>query len=46
MQNITAVGMLKHAGYEVSFGDFMKIGVPFTLVAVTTGYLFIWFVWA
>ncbi|MDY6307974.1 MAG: SLC13 family permease [Oribacterium sp.] len=44
--NITAVGMLKHAGYEVSFGDFMKIGVPFTLVAVTTGYLFIWFVWA
>ena len=43
--NITAVGMLKKNGYETSFGDFMKIGVPFTLTAVTVGYLFIWFVW-
>lgn len=43
--NITAVGMLKKAGYEVSFGDFMKIGIPFTFVAATTGYLFIWAFW-
>jgi len=43
--NITAVGMLKKAGHEVSFGEFMKIGVPFTLVAATTGYLFIWVFW-
>ena len=43
--NITAVGLLRKEGYEVSFPDFMKIGVPFTLTAVMTGYLFIWFFW-
>lgn len=43
--NIAATGMLKKEGYNVSFQDFMKIGVPFTLVAVTTGYLFLWLVW-
>ena len=43
--NITAVGMLKKNGYEVGFGDFARIGIPFTLAAVLTGYLFIWFVW-
>ncbi|MBO4912365.1 MAG: arsenic transporter [Butyrivibrio sp.] len=44
--NIAGVGMLRKEGYEVSFGDFMKIGVPFTLTAVFVGYLFIWFVYA
>lgn len=44
--NITATGLLKREGYEISFGDFAKIGIPFTLIAVMTGYLFIWFVWA
>ena len=44
--NITAVGMLRKNGYEVSFKDFMRIGVPFTLTAVLVGYLYIWFVWA
>ena len=44
--NIAGVGMLRKEGYEVSFGDFMKIGVPFTLTAVIVGYLFIWFVYA
>ncbi len=43
--NITATGLLKKEGYETSFGDFVKIGVPFTLTAVMCGYLFIWFVW-
>lgn len=44
--NITAAGLLKKEGYEISFADFAKIGIPFTLIAVLTGYLFIWFVWA
>ena len=44
--NIAAVGLLKKEGYEVSFPQFMRIGVPYTLVAVLAGYLFIWFVWA
>ncbi len=43
--NITAVGMLKQEGYKVGFGEFMKIGIPFTLVAAGTGYLFVWFIW-
>lgn len=44
--NIAGVGMLRKEGYEVSFGDFMKIGIPFTLTAVIAGYLFVWIVWA
>ena len=43
--NITAAGMLKREGHEISFQDFAKIGIPFTLTAVMIGYLFIWFVW-
>ena len=43
--NIAGVGMLRKEGYEVGFSDFMKIGIPFTLTAVITGYLFVWFIW-
>ena len=43
--NIAGVGMLRKEGYEVKFRDFFKIGIPFTLTAVITGYLFIWLVW-
>ncbi len=44
--NIAAVGLLRKEGYQVSFGEFMRIGLPYTLVAVMAGYLFLWFVWA
>ncbi len=44
--NIAAVGMLRRHGYEVPSKTFMKISVPFTLVAVTAAYIFLWFVWA
>lgn len=43
--NITALGILKKEGYEVSTKEFMKIGVPFTLVAITIGYVLIWILW-
>ena len=43
--NIVACGLLKKEGYHIRFGEFAKIGLPFTLVAVTAAYLFIWFVW-
>jgi len=43
--NITALGILRKNGYEVSNREFMKIGVPFTLTAVTVGYILIWFIW-
>ncbi len=44
--NITGIGILRKEGYEVTTRDFLKIGIPFTLAAVTTGYLIIWFQWA
>ena len=43
--NITAVGMLRKEGYHVSFGQFMKIGIPYTLTAVMVGYLYFWYIW-
>lgn len=43
--NIAGVGMLRKEGHEVSFRDFARIGIPFTLAAVLGGYLFIWFLW-
>ena len=44
--NITGIGILRKAGYDVKSSDFLKIGIPFTLAAVITGYLIIWFLWA
>ena len=43
--NIAGMGILVRNGYKVSFREFMKIGVPFTLTAVLVGYVFIWIVW-
>ncbi|MBU1124968.1 MAG: anion permease, partial [Candidatus Omnitrophica bacterium] len=43
--NIVACGLLKKEGYRVRFLDFVKIGLPFTVVSVAAGYLFIWLVW-
>ncbi len=43
--NIAGVGMLRKEGYEVSFRDFMRIGVPFTLAATLTAYIFLWVFW-
>lgn len=43
--NITALGILQKDGYEVKAWDFMKIGIPFTLAAVTVGYVIIWLIW-
>ncbi len=43
--NIAGLGILRKEGCEVSVGTFMKISVPFTLAAVISGYLLVWFVW-
>jgi len=43
--NIVACGLLKKEGQPVRFGQFAKIGLPFTLAAVTAAYLFVWFLW-
>ncbi len=44
--NIAATGILRREGCEVKTRDFMRIGVPFTLIAVLCGYIFCWLVWA
>lgn len=43
--NVVGIGILRKDGYEVKLKDFLKIGLPFTLVAVLGGYLLVWFVW-
>jgi Na+/H+ antiporter NhaD/arsenite permease-like protein len=43
--NITGIGMLRREGYEVKTSTFMKISVPFTLVAVLTGWILCFVIW-
>ena len=40
--NITGIGILRKEGWEVTNGDFMRIGVPFTLAAVIPAYIYLW----
>ena len=44
--NIAGLGILRKEGYEVKAAHFMKISVPFTLAAVTSGYILVWLIWA
>ncbi len=44
--NIAGCGILRKEGYEVSTKQFISIGLPFTLMAVTTGYVLIWLIYA
>jgi Na+/H+ antiporter NhaD/arsenite permease-like protein len=39
--NIAGIGLLKKAGFKVTFQDFFKIGFPITLAALMTGYILI-----
>ena len=43
--NIAGIGILRKNGYEVKNGDFFRIGIPFTLAAVISGYVYCWLVW-
>lgn len=44
--NIVACGILKKEGHPVSFRQFMKISVPFTLIAVLPAAALVWFLWS
>ncbi len=44
--NITGIGILRKEGYTVTNMDFMKIGVPFSMIAVVSGYILLWIIWA
>jgi len=43
--NVVAVGLLRKHGITVSTRDFVKIGLPFTLVATAAGAAFLWWTW-
>lgn len=43
--NVVAIGLLRKNHYHIKFVDFLKIGLPFTIAAVSVAYLFLWFVW-
>ncbi len=44
--NVVTIGLLKKQGYEVTFPQFMKMGIPFTVAATLAGYVFIWLLWS
>lgn len=44
--NITGIGILRKEGYQVANKEFLRIGVPFTLAAVFSGYVLLWLLWA
>ncbi len=44
--NIAGIGILQKEGYTVSTKDFIRIGIPFTLIAALSGAAVIWLVWA
>jgi Na+/H+ antiporter NhaD/arsenite permease-like protein len=39
--NIAGIGFLKKVGFKVTFVDFIKIGFPITIAALTTGYILV-----
>ena len=43
--NIVTIGLLRKQGHPVGFGEFMRIGIPFTAAAVVAGCAFLWWVW-
>ena len=44
--NMVAMGLLHKSGTHVSFLEFVKVGLPFTVIAVSTASAFLWVVWA
>ncbi len=43
--NIVSISLLRKSGEHCSFFDFVKIGLPYTIVATAAGSAFVWFIW-
>ncbi len=43
--NVVAVGLVKKQGIKMSFVDWLKIGLPFTLITTAAAAAFVWLVW-
>jgi len=43
--NVVAVGILHKQDVSMSFGQWLKVGVPFTLITTVAASVFLWLVW-
>lgn len=43
--NIVAVGLLEKKGHRVTFWEYTRLGLPYTMVAVSVASLVLWLVW-
>ncbi|MDR2303574.1 MAG: citrate transporter [Treponema sp.] len=43
--NVVSIGILRKQGRECSFSQWLRIGLPFTLLTTIVSAAFIWFVW-
>lgn len=44
--NIAGIGILQKEDYRVATKDFLRIGIPFTLIAAISGAAVVWLAWA
>ena len=44
--NVVAMGILKKESHPITFGGFLKLSAPFTLLTTLAGALTLWLVWA
>jgi Na+/H+ antiporter NhaD/arsenite permease-like protein len=44
--NVVSVGILRRQGVMMGFGQWLKIGLPFTVLTTAASALFIWLVWS
>lgn len=44
--NVVAMGILKKEAHPVTFGGFLKLSAPFTILTTAAGALTLWLVWA
>ena len=44
--NIAGIGILQKEGFKVRTKDFIRIGIPFTLIAAVSGAAVVWLFWA
>jgi Na+/H+ antiporter NhaD/arsenite permease-like protein len=43
--NVVSIGILRKQGVQINFANWLKIGLPFTLITTAASAIFIWFVW-
>ncbi|MDR1948070.1 MAG: TRAP transporter large permease subunit [Spirochaetaceae bacterium] len=43
--NVVSIGILRKQGIAMNFGQWLRIGLPFTLITTASSSIFIWLVW-